>query len=703
MAQGEYKMKIINKNPLYGKYFVLTLWLLFCVGITFPGYSSDPLSVSDLNGLKTCGSAVISPDGKWIAYTVSFQRGPEEEAGRNYENLYLASTVTGEIRGFITGKTNVSSSIWSPDGKEIAFLSSRGDKAKIQVWIIPLLGGEACPATNSPTDILSFRWSPCGKTIAYIATEPPSKRDEKLKKYGYDFLFFEENWKHKNLYIVERKPDGGFSEPKKITDGITLWRFEFSPQGKYIAASVSEKNLVDYEYMFSKIYIIEIATGNTRRLTDNPGKLGGFAFSPDGKNITYTAAKTLNDHSASQLYVIPFEGGEAKNLTPDNFRGHIRWSGFKDDETVFHLASEGVYETFNLVSLNNENRRTILNSRDIGSTLEEPSYTKDFKNFAFPSGSPEHPREILFWRYGKTPKKMTDSNPWLRDKKLGKQEVIRYKARDGWDIEGLLIKPVDYEKGKTYPLLVIVHGGPESNYSDDWVTRYSEAGQVYSGRGYLTFYPNYRASTGYGYDFAMAGLEDPAGKEFDDIADGIDHLANAGLADPERVGLGGGSYGGYAAAWFATYYTKYVKAVVMFVGISDLISKEGTTDIPYEDMYVHMGKKLEDSWDLMLKRSPIYYAHQSRSAALILGGTADARVHPSQSIEFYRRLKMNGHPAVRLVQYPGEGHGNRNQTSRIDLLERHLQWFDWYVKDKKPLDGPMPPLDISDSYGLKLE
>jgi len=298
---------------------------------------------------------------------------------------------------------------------------------------------------------------------------------------------------------------------------------------------------------------------------------------------------------------------------------------------------------------------------------------------------------------------MTDSNPWLKDKKLGKQDVIRYKARDGWEIEGLLIYPVDYEKGKTYPLLVIVHGGPESNYSNDWITRYSEAGQVYSGRGYLTFYPNYRASTGYGYDFAMTGLEDPAGKEFDDIADGIDHLVNTGLADPERVGLGGGSYGGYAAAWFATYYTKYVKAVVMFVGISDLISKEGTTDIPYEDMYVHMGKKLEDSWDLMLKRSPIYYAHQSRSAALILGGTVDTRVHPSQSIEFYRRLKMNGHPAVRLVQYPGEGHGNRNQTSRIDLLERHLQWFDWYVKDKKPLDGPMPPLDISDSYGLKLE
>jgi dipeptidyl aminopeptidase/acylaminoacyl peptidase len=141
----------------------------------------------------------------------------------------------------------------------------------------------------------------------------------------------------------------------------------------------------------------------------------------------------------------------------------------------------------------------------------------------------------------------------------------------------------------------------------------------------------------------------------------------------------------------------------MFVGISDLISKRGTTDIPYEELYVHSGKKLEEMWQLSLERSPIYWAHQSKTAVLIIGGSADTRVHPSQSLEYYRRLKMNDHPAVRLVQYPGEGHGNRKQPGRIDVLYRQLQWFDWYVKEQKPLDGPMPPLDISDEYGLELE
>jgi dipeptidyl aminopeptidase/acylaminoacyl peptidase len=175
------------------------------------------------------------------------------------------------------------------------------------------------------------------------------------------------------------------------------------------------------------------------------------------------------------------------------------------------------------------------------------------------------------------------------------------------------------------------------------------------------------------------------------------------MVSKDQVGLAGGSYGGYAAAWFATYYTDKVKAVSMFVGISDLISKRGTTDISYEELYVHSGKKLEEMWDLSLKRSPIYYAHQSKTAVLIIGGTNDTRVHPSQSLEMYRRLKMNDHPAVRLVQYPGERHGNSRQTNRTDVLYRQIDWFDWYLMDRKPLDGPMPPLDITEKYGVDID
>jgi dipeptidyl aminopeptidase/acylaminoacyl peptidase len=432
--------------------------------------------------------------------------------------------------------------------------------------------------------------------------------------------------------------------------------------------------------------------------------LGNYAFSPDGKHLAYAAALERKDHAVSQAFVIPVTGGEAANLTPTNFRGHINWVGWKDKSTVVYKADEGVETTCSLIKLtgNGAERQVMLNSKDHGVVFDAPNFSSDFKSCAFVGGAPHVPNEVYYWN-GKQIQRLTNVNPWLADRKLGKQEVVRYQARDGAEVEGLLIYPVDYQAGQRYPLVVIVHGGPESHYANRWISRYAEPGQVLAGKGYAAFYPNYRSSTGYGLEYASVGYGDAAGVEFDDIADGIDYLVQQGIADGERVGLGGGSYGGFASAWFATYYTEKVKAVCMFVGISDLISKRGTTDIPYEELYVHSGKKLEEMWDFSLKRSPIYWAHQSKTATLIYGGADDPRVHPSQSLELYRRMKMNNHPAVRLVQYPGEEHGNRKQPGQIDVVHRILAWYDWYVKDAKPLDGPMPPLDLSDKYGLELE
>jgi dipeptidyl aminopeptidase/acylaminoacyl peptidase len=188
-------------------------------------------------------------------------------------------------------------------------------------------------------------------------------------------------------------------------------------------------------------------------------------------------------------------------------------------------------------------------------------------------------------------------------------------------------------------------------------------GQVAAGSGYGVFYPNYRASIGRGLAFAREGFGDPAGKEFDDVADGITHLIDEGLADPDRVGLYGGSYGGYAASWFGTYYTHLVKAVVSFAGISDLTSKRLLTDIPFEDELVHMGQPVREQWDLMAERSPITYAHQSQTAILLLHGADDTRVHPAQSLELYRACKMSGHPAVRLVLYPARSTETASEAS----------------------------------------
>jgi dipeptidyl aminopeptidase/acylaminoacyl peptidase len=278
----------------------------------------------------------------------------------------------------------------------------------------------------------------------------------------------------------------------------------------------------------------------------------------------------------------------------------------------------------------------------------------------------------------------TQHNPWLKDVKFGKQEVVSYTARDGeFDIDGLLILPVDYERGKSYPLIVMVHGGPEAHYSNGWLTAYSMPGQLGASRGFAVFYPNYRGSTGRGVEFTMSSQRDLSGKEFDDIVDGVDYLIERGIADPDRVGVTGGSYGGYATAWMSTYYSDRFAAGVMFVGISNNLSKWGTSDIPEELYLVHSRSRLWEDWMDYLKRSPVYYVDRSETPLLIMHGKEDTRVHPGQSLELYRHIKVRK-PEVplRLVWYPGEGHGNRKATSRFDYNLRMMEWFETYLMEK---------------------
>jgi dipeptidyl aminopeptidase/acylaminoacyl peptidase len=309
------------------------------------------------------------------------------------------------------------------------------------------------------------------------------------------------------------------------------------------------------------------------------------------------------------------------------------------------------------------------------------------------------PREIFAWQGQGEPRRLTTHNDWLSTITLGEQRSITWTAKDGLEIEGVLMLPVGYTSGR-FPLIVQVHGGPESNHTNGWLSRYANPGQAFCARGYGVLFSNYRGSTGRGLEFAASAYGDPAGAEFDDIIDGVDHLIAEGLVDGERVGVTGGSYGGYATYWLSTYHSERFAAGVGMVGVSNLVSKRFLTDIPYEDQYVHMGKPVRESWDLMLERSPVRYADRSRTPLLIMHGDGDTRVHPSQSQELYRALKMAGHPSVRLIWYPGEGHGNRKRWGRADFVHRTLGWFDHYLMDGNPWDGPMPPLDISEEMGL---
>jgi dipeptidyl aminopeptidase/acylaminoacyl peptidase len=662
-------------------------------------YGQSVFTPEDLLGVESCSIHQLSPDGDELIYSISTPRNANEEPGSAHREYFRMNLSNNESVSLFEEGIKGGSPQYSPDGKYIAFTYKK-EEDHTQVWAIPAEGGEKVQLTKAENSVSYYKWHPDGQGIAYLSSEPKSAKEQELKKRGYDFIFYEENIKNKQLFISLFDNNFQNYSEKQLLKGAHVWDFEFSPDGSLLAFSTSEKNLIDHKYMFRKIKVLDLTTGEVVNDIGNIGKLGNYVFNEDGSKLAFTSALNINDHAVSQAFVYSINDEVTKNLTPVNFKGHISWVGWKNNKEILFYSGEGVYPKLSIISIKKGERNVILDSENNGIIFSKPLFTTNLKTFVFTGSTPTDPSNIYTW-YGKDDLlKITDVNAELKNKTFGQQEVIRFKARDGMEIEGLLIKPLGYESDKKYPLVLYVHGGPESHHSNGWLSRYSTPGQVMAGKGYLVAYLNYRASTGYGVDFGMEGFMDPAGKEFDDLADGIDYLVAEKGADKERVGMAGGSYGGYASAWFATYYTDYIKAACVFVGISNVISKRGTTDIPWEELYVHSGKPLEEQWQMNLERSPIYYAHQSKTATLIYGGASDSRVHPEQSLQLYRLMKMNEHPAVRLVQYPGEGHGNRKQVGQIDVLYRQIDWLDWYVKDLKPLEGPMPPLDISDEYGL---
>jgi dipeptidyl aminopeptidase/acylaminoacyl peptidase len=665
-------------------------------------FSQSVFTPDDLLKLERSRIYQLSPDGSELIYSVSTPRGPNETPGAAHSTYYRMDVKSKETSLLFEEGVKGSSPLYSPDGSAIAFIKK--EKGVNQVWVMPADGGKDVQITKAKTSVTYFRWQADGKGIAYLAAEPMTDKEIELKKRGYDFIYFEENIKNNQLFLVRFDTEFEANEEQQLLPGIQIWDFEFSPDGKWLALSSSEKNLIDQQYMFRKLQILSLPEGKISMEVGNKGKLGNYVFNEDGSQLAFAAALNMNDHAVSQAYTYSLQDKKINNHTPADFKGHISWVNWKSNDELLCYSEEGVYPKLSSISTKDDKRTILLDAAQEGIIFSEPLFTGDHKLFVFTGNTPYDPSNIYTWNgSGGELIKLTDLNPHLSSIAFGKQEVIRFNARDGQEIEGLLIKPLGFESGKTYPLILYVHGGPESNHNNGWLSRYSTPGQVMAAKGYLLAYLNYRASTGYGVDFAMEGFMDPAGKEFDDLADGIDYLVAEKGADRERVGMAGGSYGGYASAWFATYYTDYVKAACVFVGVSNLISKRGTTDIAYEELFVHSGKLLEEQWQMNLERSPVYWAHQSKTATLIYGGADDPRVHPTQSLELYRRMKMNDHPAVRLVQYPGEKHGNRKQVGQIDVLYRQITWFDWYVRDLKALDGPMPPLDISDKYGLDWE
>lgn len=633
--------------------------------------AGEGLTPLDVARLKMVGGADVSPDGRYIAYTVAVPQDPSSADFKNdgaHNQLRLYDTKTGGDRLFVGHDDKMRALTWSPDSRSLTFLSKRGEDKQTSLYQLPVDGGEARQVLTFEESLSSYSLSPDGRRVAFTATPSLDKEKKKLQDKGFNQEIFEEDWRNGQVYLATLNQSTKDLKPLAVEGHVSS--VEWSPKvGDNRLLIVKAKDpSVDASLMYQRVFVVDLV-GKQLAAIENPGKLGQLTWSPDGKHISLVAGVDMHDPDTAELFLADSVTGRMKNIT-SGFDGRIDHYAWKGGTTLVAAVSYGADSK--IVHIGIDGKRTEAPS-DPGLNYLQVDVS-DSGSVVSVADSAKHPRELFL-----NNKRLTDSNPWLKSKQLAPQKVVTYKARDGLSVEGILITPLN--ASGPAPTILTVHGGPEAHYDDGWLTHYSMPGQVGAAQGYAVFYPNYRGSTGRGVAFSKLSQGDPAGKEFDDLIDAVDHLIAQGITDKTKVGVTGGSYGGYATAWLSTKYSERFAAGVMFVGISDKVSKVGTTDIPDEEFLVHALKRPWDAFDFFAERSPIRYVKQAQTPLLIMHGKDDPRVHPTQSMELYRFLKVLNQTPVRLVLYPGEGHGNRKAAARYDYHLRMMRWFDHFLKD----------------------
>lgn len=655
---------------------VLALLLVAWVALPNQLIAQDGVTPEHIAELTLVTGTVISDDGDYIAYTVSVPADPYVENAPNRTGLYLLNVSEGTTRPYYTSGT-IGSLDFRPGTNTLSFLTQRSGDSTRSLYELPIDGGEAVKIFSYDRNILSYTWHHDGNHIAFTAMDAPESSNSPLP---YQAEVFEENQTQRRGYITNVAREG--HTPHLIQVEGSVYMIEWSPDGSQLAITAAPTPTVDDSFMAQQVFIIDYSTREVAAEINNRGKIGQVLWSPDGQRLALRAGANINDPIDGRILIVSAMGG-VPQIIDEEFEGKYEQILWEEENRIQFLASESTSTLLGSINFNGSDKQTLF----YGDEHAISSFSRAANGaLSFVASTPTHPNEVylLSQTPGAAPERMTYNNSWINSVELGRQEVVAYQTRDNqFSINGILIYPVGYDGSTPVPLITVVHGGPEAHYSNGWLTSYSVPGQMAAAKGYAVFYPNYRGSTGRGIEFIFSSQADLAGKEFDDIVDGVDYLIEQGIADPDRIGVTGGSYGGYASAWMSTYYSDRFAAAVMFVGISNNLSKWGTSDIPEELYLVHSRERMWQSdakWLDYLKRSPIYWVSRAQTPILIMHGAEDTRVHPAQSLELYRHLKVRK-PEVpaRLIWYPGEGHGNSRASAKYDYNLRMLEWFDTYL------------------------
>ena len=638
----------------------------------------------------------ISPDGKWVAYTVAT---PDMESNRNVSNIWMVST-SGGAPTQLTRSGHDSSPVWSPDGNTIAFLSSRSGEA--QVYLLGLEGGEAQRLTKLSTGAGLVKWSPNGKTIAFTSSVYPDckdddcnkKRDEEkeknqVKAHVAEHLLYR-HWTHWNegtrshLFVL---PADGSAAPRDLTSGADFdvppderggpGDINFSPDSKEICfTAVTDK--MEAISTNGDLFTVPVAGGDIKRITTEQGFDGEPVYSPDGKYIAYHS-QLKPEYESDRWRVMLYDRQTEKNenLTEgfDRSADELAWSA--DSKSIYFTAENETQKLLYEMAARPgaELKKTLADTYNASFSLSGTG-----KTMAFERTSLTMPGEVFTASGdGSNVRQLTHHNDaMLATLEMNPQETFWFDGAAGTRVQAMLIRPPKFDPAKKYPLLVLLHGGPQTMWSNSWGYRWNE--EVFSAPGYVTLMINRRGSTGYGQKFTDEITNDWGGKAYLDVMEGVDYaLKKYPFIDGTRMAAAGGSYGGYMADWIATHNGRF-KAVISHAGVYDKVAMYATDELWFEE-HDMQGTPWSNP-ESYHKWAPASYAGELgkfKTPTLVICGERDYRVPYTQSLEFFNALQRQDVPS-KLVVFPDEGHWILKPQNAQFWYKTFFDWLALYLK-----------------------